>query len=363
MSSRIRLGLKLAGGLLAMFGVLLIVGLFLPKPVRSWVYGGVDEATGGWMLVEVSTRDGGNGSPQSFVSWISPEGKRSWVGKPGSDGDSEALVVDKRTRDFLEVSIGGQRSAVRKLTLKLLARGELESVRTGFSCWGRAATLTSESVVLQWEKDAPNASVWQELADEEREKQRKALRPAKPEEGQFTFTWGDWLRSFKEDEQKADYEVSAEQEIAGLGDAWVTLRRVNYEFTGGAHGNSNTSYDSYVSEAGTAKQVSLEQLFLSGKVPWPKLMPALRRAFEDWEEGGTYLDAKDVEESLQAGSAWPHAAGLTFSYDPYAIGPYAAGAPDLVVRLSVFADEVEWNGPARLIWPKEAAKRASAKTK
>lgn len=343
MTQRTKNWLKGCAALVVFFSLLVLVAALRPKPVAYRIYGVEDEGTGGWMIAFLWEGSDPKTNPFAF----------QWQTADGRDSGDKFFDISLETSDEKQLGILVKDAKLtRHLKLELLAVGEKESRQTGWSCWGHASFLTRESTVLNWQPTMHSHAFWKTLEDQERDSQWKLL------DSNQAFGWADWIKSFHPDEPKDSLLKSADQHIAAMGEQWVVLRSCYYDYSGGAHGNFGATYEPHVVEAGRQRVLKIEELF-GGKIPWDLLMPHLRKAYADWGKGGSYVDPKDLEKTLRtSASLWPNAVGLTFSYDPYAIAPYSEGAPDLKLPLSAFADAVDWKGPARLIWPKEAARRA-----
>lgn len=120
----------------------------------------------------------------------------------------------------------------------------------------------------------------------------------------------------------------------------ISLRLLHSEYTGGAHPNSGAQHVTFDVETG--EELTVDDVLKPG---WRDAVTelaeaALRRAYG--LKAGDSLDEKGplFEDRFELNDNWhltPE--GLGFSFDPYEIGPYAAGFINPVVR---YADLKEW---------------------
>lgn len=112
-------------------------------------------------------------------------------------------------------------------------------------------------------------------------------------------------------------------DLAGAAGAFLSLLTSSSTYTGGAHPNSY--YSSSLLEVGPtgAARVALPDLF-DEDADWEAVLTArvtadLLRQGAEWIEGGAVVEPSDLT-TFTLGPA-----GLTFVFDPYAVGPYVQG--------------------------------------
>lgn len=148
-----------------------------------------------------------------------------------------------------------------------------------------------------------------------------------------------WLKDAREMQKELGKPTTAwEQEVAMSPD-WNTPRLVSvvisrYDYSGGAHPNHGVEVMNFGLLKGKATQLKLADFFAQGfngskhvsRLAIAKLKK-IRGA--DWVQSGELkkLDSKMLERFT------PSATGLTWYFNPYDVGPYAAG--DFEVKLSL----------------------------
>lgn len=121
----------------------------------------------------------------------------------------------------------------------------------------------------------------------------------------------------------------------------VVLDFSNYLYTGGAHGTTTVGYVLWDRQAG--RIIRLRDLLRPGQAP--AFWQAARQAHARW------LQQQSDAASLQSG--WPFEQtdniallpdALVLKYQPYSIGPYAMGTPELRIPLAELAGilKPEW---------------------
>ncbi|WP_372706161.1 DUF3298 domain-containing protein [Brevundimonas sp.] len=140
-----------------------------------------------------------------------------------------------------------------------------------------------------------------------------------------------------------DIAITAAAETAKL----LSLKRVDYDFSGGAH--PNTLMAGLLWDKAMKRQIGLTDL-LQKSADFSVLDQALCSAVNAAkrvrvpDSSGITLDGKDwscprVRDTafvLTPGSVSGKAAGLTFLIGPYLVGPYAEGAYEIALPLTVF---------------------------
>lgn len=110
----------------------------------------------------------------------------------------------------------------------------------------------------------------------------------------------------------------------------ASFKASHYSFSGGAHGMHGTRY--LLMDLDRQRWLELDDILLAGHKD--TLLDALIEAYQtqqpelaqDWLAGSR---AEQAEQLLLSGTFLLNADGLLFSYDPYILGPYAAGQIEL----------------------------------
>lgn len=134
------------------------------------------------------------------------------------------------------------------------------------------------------------------------------------------------------------WSIDEQLDVAGLAGCYLSLRATIDTYTGGAH--PNTFFDAYLLELGSfgIRRLDLVDLFRQGTAWLPRLealvLADLARQDAMWvvEGGVTAL----TEEDLAVYHLSP--AGLTFTFAPYAMGPYVQGAFTVTVPFEEILD-------------------------
>lgn len=164
-----------------------------------------------------------------------------------------------------------------------------------------------------------------------------------------------WIRRVAREELSADEEPNNDYTfdyvVSQVGES-AHYRVLDFNlntYTGGAHGMSSSRF--YVlPKAGELKAVALEDILLPNQRA--KLDALQQQAFTRWlktdEAGGMGpMDDEGVKEHFEtfpftANANWrPDKKGLLFRYDPYEIGPYAMGMPEVLVPTAELKDVVK----------------------
>ncbi|WP_122464491.1 DUF3298 and DUF4163 domain-containing protein [Brevundimonas lutea] len=130
-------------------------------------------------------------------------------------------------------------------------------------------------------------------------------------------------------------------------DGLISLARTDYDFTGGAHGN--TLYSAMLWDKALGRPVRADTLFAPGadmarldqalctainaaKKARDPSAPTIRPGGTDW----ACPKASATPYALAASTTPGKAGGLTFLIGPYMVGPYAEGSYEIVLPLSTF---------------------------
>lgn len=116
---------------------------------------------------------------------------------------------------------------------------------------------------------------------------------------------------------------------------YLSLKYTHYDYTGGAHGNTNISFLNYNPTTNTP--ITIDSLIIKGKMPAllriaeqifrknEKLTPTESLEEKYFFEKGKFKLAENFHVSDQ---------GLFFIYNPYEIKPYSEGYTELVIPFS-----------------------------
>ena len=116
----------------------------------------------------------------------------------------------------------------------------------------------------------------------------------------------------------------------------VSLYADNYQFTGGAHGNTIRSSDTW--DLKSARRLPLAHFF-AAPVPFPAfVLDSINAqiAAELAEETGMFFDdyQKNVAQSFNPRSFYLNSAGVAVYFQQYQIAPYASGIPEFTLPWS-----------------------------
>lgn len=153
---------------------------------------------------------------------------------------------------------------------------------------------------------------------------------------------------FGDQDQLPPYSRTIEWQAAGQTGKLVSFRRLDYDYSGGAH--PNAAFGAALWDKALRRAVEPRQLFRRGADLTP-LDRALCEAINTAKKGRN-PDATPVALGDTTGTACPRAAdvpfilsasttpgkagGLTFLIAPYLVGPYAEGSYEIAVPQSVF---------------------------
>jgi hypothetical protein len=143
--------------------------------------------------------------------------------------------------------------------------------------------------------------------------------------------------------------------LARSGD-FVSLLGTLYQFSGGAHGMTST--DTRLANIKTGDQLEIANVMRFGKTLSPAIViaacEAVKKAKTDRIKSATVFDEpivcagpnanvklEDASLALAPSNAAGKFGGIYAFFDPYAIGPYAEGAYEIVVQHDVFSDDLK----------------------
>jgi len=140
------------------------------------------------------------------------------------------------------------------------------------------------------------------------------------------------------------WELIADTRLEGLAGVYASLETTRYRYTGGAHGNQEIETATWWLDPSGPRRLSLSDLFAPGADYVARLAPlvlaGLRAQDATWVVQGqvTSLTAHDL--ALYALTP----AGMTFTFPPYAMGPYVQGTFTVVVPYARVIDLAAKNG-------------------
>lgn len=129
------------------------------------------------------------------------------------------------------------------------------------------------------------------------------------------------------------------------GTTGVTYTESNYDYLGGAHGMYGVSGVTFSAATGKPVTEIINRSFENNSAMQRLIRKGLTSYFQsasDGSDGPVNLSEMLFVEAgqpipLPATEPWITAGGVTFTYQPYEIAPYAAGAPEFTVPLSDIA--------------------------
>jgi hypothetical protein len=137
-------------------------------------------------------------------------------------------------------------------------------------------------------------------------------------------------------------EFQVRQDGHGL----LCLRLFHTEYTGGAHGNHGAAHVTF--DLATGKEVTLDDLFKPGiKNELTRLAEAALREQYGLKPGDSLSGEGPLfEDKFELNDNWfVTSTGLGFSYDPYEIGPYAAGFIEPLIPFAKLKDLLKEGSP------------------
>ena len=140
------------------------------------------------------------------------------------------------------------------------------------------------------------------------------------------------------------WTLQRELRLEYASDTLVSISETLYVYTGGAHGNTGLAGYTYLLEDGRVRTVRLADLFKTDAdylaVLEPLILEALLEQEAQWVVDGTV--ATLGEDDLGSFTLSPR--GLTFGFEPYAMGPYAQGTFEVTVAFGDIASVIDPDG-------------------
>lgn len=153
---------------------------------------------------------------------------------------------------------------------------------------------------------------------------------------------------------------SHEAHIVTNGDGFLTVEFEHYSYSGGAHGNFGSDY--LVLDLTTGDPVELESQVVKGyQKHWVELGAAALRKDAGVGPKAPLTDAGLFEDKLELNQNWYLVpGGIGYSYNPYEIGPYAAGQISFELEWKDIATDLK-PGSALAEFANRFSKKAPAK--
>jgi len=140
------------------------------------------------------------------------------------------------------------------------------------------------------------------------------------------------------------WQLIAETTVEGVAGPYVSLLTSRYRYTGGAHGIQETATATWWLDRSGPRRISLAELFAPGADYVARLAPLVLADLR--AQGATWVVQGQVS-SLSAHDLALYVltpAGLSFTFPPYAMGPYVQGTFTVVVPYAKVLDMAAPNG-------------------
>ncbi len=181
----------------------------------------------------------------------------------------------------------------------------------------------------------------------------KAINDREARDARKTFDAG--VADYRKiDDPDHRYETTITFEVLHADDRIVSLLFLNYEYSGGAHGNCWFAAENYAWRDGKLVTLELAQLF-DGKSPYIKRLADLctkdlKRQHASWPEQMTFTAKSPPIFNITS-------AGLRFTFAPYEVGSYAEGTYTVIIPYDQIADLIPPTSPLTPLLPASVAKR------
>jgi len=195
------------------------------------------------------------------------------------------------------------------------------SRKRGLHLWGRGGGKEFHATWPDFRDDTAFHPAISKLLDAE----------ARGELGRFTAGSHDIMwEGLKTGGASFDWEGTLDTYIVSLGTNLVSLYGLSYEYTGGAHGNSQAHGRNFILDGGKAREFFLKDLFLPGTNWVAAISAACRRELR--RQGASWV-MPDADPAFQVQEFTAEALAsfnvdrscLFLHFDPYAVGPYVQG--------------------------------------
>lgn len=176
---------------------------------------------------------------------------------------------------------------------------------------------------------------------------RQLLEEGRSDGREFTaFSWPDTWQYVTTPSAGNQYEATRQVDIVYLGKEAVSLRELAWEYTGGAHGNSQYNGLNFLAQDDRTIPVGLADLFEPAS-DWPTRLSDYCVA-DLKSQGASSITSGSITnlppEELEQFTLAP--AGLTILFSPYAVASYAEGAFAVCVPWSAIQSCLRTNGPS-----------------
>jgi hypothetical protein len=164
----------------------------------------------------------------------------------------------------------------------------------------------------------------------------------------FTNVLQDDIRARRKPETKFDLEREIEVSLA-LPDL-VSVLATDHHYTGGAHPNANFAFYNFGLVNGRAKALTVTDLFRPN-VNAKKLVGDAVYARLKKEEEAMWIHNGDIKpgDPLLIKPFLLTKTAFTFLFEPYAVGPYAAGMFMVKIPYTEFGDRLNPGGPLKAV--------------
>jgi hypothetical protein len=164
----------------------------------------------------------------------------------------------------------------------------------------------------------------------------------------------DWFTRALADEVRARpkpenaYSLEREVEVSLVLPNLVSVLATDYHYTGGAHPNTNFAFYSFGLLNGRAKRLAITNFFRPGSNGPKRVGDAVYARLKKnrdaaWIQEG---NIKPDDPMLTKPFVLTQTA-FTFLFEPYAVGPYAAGMFSVKIPFAEFGEALNANGPLK----------------
>jgi len=152
------------------------------------------------------------------------------------------------------------------------------------------------------------------------------------------------FKELKDDFGMGEWSYEAGSEIVFETKDIISIRAGSYSYMGGAHGIGVTRTYNYGIVNGKPKRLTIWDIVQKDSRQELRLVllgHAMANPNTDWVQEGIYNDFTET----QFNRFWISRTGLTFEFDPYELGSYAAGPFSFHVRYDEVAKVIRPNSP------------------
>lgn len=238
-------------------------------------------------------------------TWRSPDGKKN--------------LPIKLTESYPKGSV-----PLRIIRLHVANTMQRDTQRTGYERTLRYPQIVGKGKVIDRLNEALRQKVLSFFADEDGKRSKKHTSATVADIERQIFAPPDEAVEFDGDFNYVDTS-SHEAHIVMNGDGFLTVEFEHSSYSGGAHGNFGFNY--IVLDLTTGDEVDLQSHVVEGfEKHWVELAAAALRQDAGVGPKAPLTEAGLFEDKLELNENWYLVpSGIGYSYDPYEIGPYAAG--------------------------------------